>query len=204
MLVGATACALQVTASRHRDPPAAAAAAARTRRALSVTWDAARIAYSRHAIEKAGVGTFRRAVEEGARAGGGGEPGATAAEAARRGELRGQRGEAGRRHGVGVGGGGVGGAARRGGFGVARSGGEGMPSRRCPSRHVHRRPVIRFLARATSPSASSSSARYATCHWNTPAVKYAFSPPKRKFTKGEWKVADCFQHIKNCIFAAFG
>jgi len=97
------------------------------------------------------VGTFRRAVEEGARAGGGGEPGATAAEAARRGELRGQRGEAGRRHGVGVGGGGVGGAARRGGFGVGRSGGEGMPSRRCPSRHVHRRPVIRFLAWATSP-----------------------------------------------------
>ena len=106
MLVGATACALQVTASRHRDPPAAAAAAARTRRALSVTWDAARIAYSRHAIEKAGVGTFRRAVEEGMRAGGGGEPGAAAAEAeaARGGELRGQRGEASRRHGVGWGG----------------------------------------------------------------------------------------------------
>lgn len=66
-----------------------------------------------------------------------------------------------------------------------------MPSRRCPSRHVHRRPVIRFLPRATSPSASSSPLALRLRSPNTPPLEYAFIPPKRapfsvKSVEGGW------------------
>jgi len=131
MLVGATACALQVTASLHRDPPAEA-------NTHPVTRDREAGQAALGTGSKNGVGTFGCAVEE-IRAASRGEGGA-AAQAASGSELRRQRGEAGRRHGVG--GGAAGGVARHGAFGVGRSGGEGMRTSRCPLRHVHRTTAV--------------------------------------------------------------
>lgn len=79
------------------------------------------------------------------------------------------------------------------GFGVGRSGGEGMPSRRCPSRHVHRRPVIRFLP----PPATSLTIRFVFPFGalrvrspNTPPLEIRFQYTK---VSREWKAARCLR-----------
>jgi len=150
MLVGATACALQVTASLHRDPPAEA-------NTHSVTREAAHDSQAALGNGKQnGGGTFGCAVEEEIRAASRGESGA-AAQAARGSELRWQRGEAGRRHGGGQGA--AGGdvawpAAMLLGWGGVVERGCGPADARCATSTA----VPSSASSSTSPSASSSSA----------------------------------------------